>query len=198
VFIELTDLLRCPAKHDEGFLVLIPNQMESRSIRSGLLGCPVCAREYHIVDGIALFEVDGQLGTPAPLVSGDEGADAGALVAFLGIEGPGGYVGLFGSAAARAEPLSALLPGVHFAAVNPPEATPETPVLSVLRAPTSPFRSRSLRGAVLGDSDPAWQEEAARSVLPGLRVVGRGHAPEIEELEPMGEAGGWWVARRTS
>jgi uncharacterized protein YbaR (Trm112 family) len=198
VFIELTDLLRCPAKHDEGFLVLIPSHMESRSVRSGVLGCPVCAREYRIVDGIALFEVDGEQGAAAPPAAGDEGADAGALVAFLGIEGPGGYVGLFGAAAARAEQLSDLLPGVHFAAVNPPEATPETPVLSLLRAPSSPFRSRSLRGAVLGDSDRIWQAAAARSVLPGLRIVGRGPAPEIEELEPMGEAAGWWVARRTS
>ena len=98
-------------------------------------------------------------------------------------------VGLAGS-------LAPLLPGVHFAAVNPPEGIAETPVLSVLRSPASPVRSRSLRGAVLGGLDAAWQEEAARSVLPGLRVVGQGLPPEIEGFMLIGEAGGWWVLRR--
>ena len=53
VFIELTDLLRCPEPHEEQFLVLLPDQMQDRSVRSGKLGCPVCHREYRIVDGKA-------------------------------------------------------------------------------------------------------------------------------------------------
>ncbi len=40
--IELTDLLRCPADHDEAFLVLLPDRMEGRRVLAGHLGCPMC------------------------------------------------------------------------------------------------------------------------------------------------------------
>ena len=42
MFIELTDHLRCPADHEEAFLVLLPDQMDGRAVRGGALGCPVC------------------------------------------------------------------------------------------------------------------------------------------------------------
>ncbi len=52
MFIELTDHLRCPADHDESFLVLLPERMEGRSVRAGRLGCPVCGRTFELVDGV--------------------------------------------------------------------------------------------------------------------------------------------------
>ena len=53
-----------------------------------------------------------------------------------------------------------------------------------------------MRGVVLGapyGGDPAWVAEAARVVLPGLRVVGEGADPAREVIELMATAGGVWV-----
>lgn len=196
MFIELTDLLRCPSDHTESFLVLLPDEMEGRHVRRGRLGCPVCHREFPIEAGVARF------GEPRFPPSADEDADsmvnADTLAAFLGLEGPGGYAGLVGSAAGQVAPLSRRLPGIHLIAVNPPPAA-DLAGVSVLEAGMLPLRSRSLRGVTLGrgyGADPHWQAEAARVVLPGLRVVGQGRGPEQTELEVLAATGGWWVSRR--
>jgi uncharacterized protein YbaR (Trm112 family) len=194
VFIELTDHLRCPADHAESFLVLVPDSMEGRVVTSGRLGCPVCRAEYRIVRGIAEFgpvglrEAAASAGTP----------DAAAIHAFLGIDGPGGYVGLVGSAATLGPDLAPLLPGVHLVAVNPPVGILPSERLSVVRAPRLPLKSRGFRGIVVGTpeaSDRAWQEAAIRAVLPGLRITGTGPVPSPAGFELLGEAAGWWVGR---
>ena len=52
MFIELTDHLRCPAGHEESYLVLLPDEMQERSVRAGRLGCPVCGRTYEVKEGV--------------------------------------------------------------------------------------------------------------------------------------------------
>ncbi|HEU5153398.1 MAG TPA: hypothetical protein VFU03_01575 [Gemmatimonadales bacterium] len=197
MFIELTDHLRCPAPHDEAFLVLVPYEMDGRMVVRGVLGCPICQREFRINRGVAVFELSGRTGEAAPALTTSVEPDA--IVAFLGLEGPGGYLGLFGGAGGFAAGLEAALPGVHLVALNPPEGWTSSPSVSVLRGPMAPIKSRSFRGVVLGGdigSNPEWQKEAARCVLPGLRVVGEGTPPRLRELESLGEAGGWWVSRK--
>ncbi|HWA16927.1 MAG TPA: hypothetical protein VG817_10865 [Gemmatimonadales bacterium] len=189
MFIELTDHLRCPAEHDESFLVLIPDATRGRAVSAGLLGCPVCHREFRITDGVADFGAPS-VETPGPP---DPGL-AEALAVFLGLEGPGGYLGLIGQAAALAPQLSEQFAGVHLAAVNAPAGTEAGPSISLLRSPRVPFKSRSLRGLVLSAPfavDEQWSREAIAAVLPGLRIVGQGAAPP--GLELLGEAVGWWV-----
>jgi uncharacterized protein YbaR (Trm112 family) len=191
MFIELTDHLRCPAAHDESFLVLIPDRSEGRSVVAGLLGCPVCHREYRIADGRTDFGAP-----PVDTPGAPDPALAEALAVFLGLAGPGGYVGLIGEAGGLASELSQRLPGVHIAAVNPPAGSAMGPTVSLLRSPRVPFKSRSLRGVVLSQpfaADAQWQAEAISAVLPGLRIVGQGAAPP--GLEILGEAGGWWVGK---
>ena len=193
MFIELTDHLRCPRDHAEAYLVLLPDEVVNRGVRSGQLGCPICGATYPVSDGVAMLD-----GVPAPPEQGLPSADA--IHAFLGLTGPGGYVVLVGAAAAGWRELAALDPGVAFVALNPPAAVrDEPPILSVVRAARVPLKTRSVRGVVLGDpagSDPDWAREAARVVLPGLRVTGSGTPPDIPELELLGSAGGWWVAAR--
>jgi uncharacterized protein YbaR (Trm112 family) len=193
VFIELTDHLRCPRDHAEAYLVLLPDEVVNRGVRSGQLGCPVCGATYPVSDGVALLD-----GVPA--APEQELPSADAIHAFLGLTGPGGYVVLVGAAAAGWRELAALDPGVALVGLNPPAAVrDEPPVLSVIRAARVPLKTRSMRGVVLGDpagSDPDWAREAARVVLPGLRVTGSGTPPDIPELELLGSAGGWWVAAR--
>ncbi len=191
MFIELTDHLRCPAAHDEAFLVLIPDTMRGRTVLQGSLGCPVCHRVFPITEAVLAF---GEA-APAPEHPGLPSAEA--LLAFLGIEGPGGFVALVGSAAARAADLAALLPGVHAVAVNPPPGVTPSAAVSVIRSPRPPLKARSCRGLVLGApeaGDPAWAEVLG-SVLPGLRVTGAGAPPARPGLEVLASAGDWWVAR---
>ena len=196
MFIELTDHLRCPAAHAESFLVLSPDEMTGRTVHRGVLGCPVCRREYRIRQGVVHFMEEKEPVEPMPVVGR---VDAGAIAAFLGLEGPGGYVALVGDAAGFAAGLSRLWPGIHLVAVNPPWNSTPTDSLSVLEAPRLPVKTRALRGIVLGapyGQRLPWPDEAVQSVLPGLRAVGRGPVPEVAGFELLGEAEGWWVGRR--
>jgi hypothetical protein len=191
MFIELTDHLRCVADHDESFLVLLPSQMDGRRVLYGTLGCPVCQAEY----GVAGGELDMGAGPVPPLGAPPAGFAAPALLAFLGLEGPGGYVGLVGEAASAAKDLATALPGVHLVAINPVEPISPAPSLSVIRARRMPLKARSLRGVVVGEpaaADPGWQADAIRAVLPGLRATGRGPVPVLDGFELLGEAEGWW------
>jgi uncharacterized protein YbaR (Trm112 family) len=195
MFIELTDILRCPQPHAEQFLVLIPDQMVARSVIVGRLGCPVCQREYPIVDGMADFGGDTPAGDlVSPAVSGE------VLATFLGLSGPGGYVAMVGGNAGLGATLIAALPGVHLVGVNLAPDSRELPMLSVVRAPGIPIKSRNLRGVILLEpvaSEPKWLREAGRVTLPGLRVVGQGDLPVESTLEVLASAGGWWVAQKT-
>jgi uncharacterized protein YbaR (Trm112 family) len=190
MFIELTDLLRCPNPHDESFLVLLPDKMDGRSVRTGQLGCPVCGRTFQLVDGV--FDAGGAPQEPRG-GTGLSGDNASVLV---GLSGPGGYLALVGPVASLWEEVAALNPGVALVAVNPPEDVTDSAGISVIRGGMVPLKSRSLRGVVLGKpyaSDPTWVRDAARLVLPGLRVVGEGDQPPEDLIDVMASAGGVWV-----
>jgi uncharacterized protein YbaR (Trm112 family) len=190
MFIELTDHLRCPADHTESYLVLLPDQMEGRSVRAGRLGCPVCGRTYTLSDGV--LDLGGG-GAPLPETTllGPE-----ALTALVGLGGPGGYLVLVGRPGAAWREVAERNPGIGLVAVNPPSDVADEPGISVLRGGVLPLKSRSMRGVVLGSpfgGDPGWVAEAVRVVLPGLRVAGEGPVPEPGALELMAAAGGAWV-----
>jgi uncharacterized protein YbaR (Trm112 family) len=190
MFIELTDHLRCPAEHDESYLVLLPDRMEDRSVREGRLGCPVCGRTYMITDGV--LDVGGA-GSPDP---GPTLLTAEAATAFIGLSGPGGYLVLVGGPAAAWRDVAERNYGVALVAVNPPADVRDEPGLSVLRGGALPIKSRSMRGVALGKpwgDDPAWVREAARVVLPGLRIAGEGQVPDETVIELMAATGGVWV-----
>jgi uncharacterized protein YbaR (Trm112 family) len=196
MFIELTDHLRCPADHPEGFLVLLPDRIEGRSVLTGQLGCPVCGRTFQLQDGV--FDTgDAADWGPDPGTA----LDAEAVTALTGLSGPGGYLTLVGPLASRWRDIAELNPGVALVAVNPGPEVTEAPGISILRSGRLPLKSRAMRGVVLGRpyADQAhWVSEAARVVLPGLRVVGEGADPGAEMIDLMASAGGAWVgvARR--
>ena len=194
MFIELTDHLRCPVDHDEQFLVLLPGEMSGRMVREGELGCPVCGRTYRIEAGV----LRAAAGTPPPPPPAQPGLGADALAAFLGLGGPGGYLVLVGTPGGLWQELLALIPGVGPVLVNPPDATPDEYPVSIVRSDRVPLKSRSMRGVVLGAEvadDAWWRAEAARVVLPGLRVVGAGAtAPDDPRLDLLASTAGAWVA----
>ncbi len=190
MFIELTDHLRCPSEHDEQFLVLLPDRMEGRSVRSGQLGCPVCGRTFELKEGVL------DAGDGPPPADSTSSLSAEALAPLAGLHGPGGYLALVGAPGALSQEISERFPGIALVAVNPPAGVADGGNLSVLRAGTLPLKTRSMRGVVLGrpfGGDPRWVGEAARVVLPGLRVVGEGTDPPAERIELMASADGVWV-----
>ena len=194
MFIELTDHLRCPADHDEGFLVLLPDRIEGRSVLEGQLGCPVCGRTFELCNGV-LDTGDGQ----DLDASSASDLDADALTALVGLSGPGGYLALLGPVGSLWKDVAALNPGVALVAVNPRPEVTDAPGLSVLRGGRIPLKSRSMRGVVLGRpyaDDLHWVKEGARVVLPGLRIVGVGSDPPTDVIDLMASTGGVWVGTK--
>jgi uncharacterized protein YbaR (Trm112 family) len=189
MFIELTDHLRCPEDHEESFLILLPDQMDGRSVVTGQLGCPVCGRTYSVRDGI--LELGG---APAEVTGTRLTADT--LTALAGLSGPGGYFALVGPLSSLATEFHESNPGVALVAINPPADVVDAPAISVIRAARIPLKSRSMRGVALGPrfgDDPFWIGEATRVVLPGLRIVGEGAEPVQDAIELMASAEGVWV-----
>jgi hypothetical protein len=194
MFIELTDHLRCPADHDESFLVLLPDRIEGRSVIAGQLGCPVCGRTFELSNGVL------DTGDSPETTSATAGElDAEALNALVGLNGPGGYLALVGDVARHWSAVAELNPGVALVAVNPAPAITDAPGISVLSGGRIPLKSRSMRGVVLGRNyadDRHWIGEGARVVLPGLRIVGEGADPPADLIDLMASAGGVWVGTR--
>ena len=74
--------------------MLLPDEMQERSVRAGRLGCPVCGRTYVLSDGV-LDLGGGEAALPETTL-----LTAEALTAFVGLSGPGGYMVLVGRPAA--------------------------------------------------------------------------------------------------
>ena len=177
--IDLTEMLRCPEPHDEAFLVMSTGEMRGRMVRSGLLGCPVCGREYPLVKGVARFSGSGeQRAVPSAAPTGPPRSplpvDPESLQALLDLSGPGGYVVLVGNAARHAVGLAGLMGGIHFVGIDAPPDVEELPVLSLLACDSMiPLRRAMARAVVVGrdHAEAAWLAEAQRILLPGRRLV---------------------------
>jgi uncharacterized protein YbaR (Trm112 family) len=209
--IELTEMLRCPEAHREEMLVLSTGEVRDRMVRSGLIGCPVCHKEYPISRGIVNFrrsrervatEDSGSRPRvaayvpPSPLPS----ADATDLQALLELSGPGGYVVLVGSAVRQAPRLSSLMPGIHFVGINAPLEMEEQQTLSLLYANERvPLRTAVARGVVVGAdlATSPWLVEAHRVLLRGRRFVVENEEPELPiGLLKLAAEQGLWVGEK--
>src|SRR5216117_639344 len=200
-------MLRCPETHEEAFLVMSTGEMVGRMVRSVILGCPICRREYAIVRGVVNFSGPGT-GEGLPprqkyaVAAGapPRSPDAETLQALLDLSGPGGYVVLVGSAVRHAVGLAGLMGGIHFVGINAPADVEELPVLSLLTCETMiPLRGAIARGVVVGPerTSPAWLGEGLRVLLRGRRLViedERVTAPAGLKQLAMGE--GMWVGEK--
>jgi len=199
-------MLRCPETHEEAFLVMSTGEMVGRMVRSGILGCPVCRREYPIVKGVVDFSGGGRReagvsSKASPPVSRlPSPVDAPTLQALLDLSGPGGYVVLVGSAARHAIGLAALMGGIHCVGIDAPSDVEELPVLSLLACETMiPLRRAMARAVVVGPerASPPWLGEALRVLLRGRRLVieDEGARPPAG-VKQLAVGQGLWVGER--
>jgi len=201
--IELTEMLRCPEPHREDVLVLSTGEVKDRMIRSGLVGCPVCHKEYPITWGIVDFTGGARPSAPRGYVppSPLPMAEAASLQALLELAGPGGYVVLVGASARQAAGLAAMMEGIHFVGINAPRDLQELPVLSLLRANERiPLRSGMARGVVVGAdlATSSWLVEAHRVLLRGRRFVVESEEPELPiGLRKLAAGNGLWVGEKS-
>ncbi len=202
--IELTEMLRCPEPHREDAMVLSTGEMVGRMVRSGLIGCSVCRKEYLITNGIVDFTgagtgKGGRAGSDAPRPPSSVPAPAD-LQALLELSGPGGFVALLGEAARHAVGLAGLMAGIHFIGINAPPDVEELPVLSLLRVGSViPLRQSVARGVVVGAdlATSAGLVEAHRILLRGRRFVVLHERPELPiGLEKLATAKGLWVGEK--
>jgi hypothetical protein len=194
VHIELVDALRCPASHDDTWLVASVTRFDGRDIVDGVLGCPVCHRQYAVRRG----EVDfggAEGGEPEALGDADasEMPDASRTPnadellrarALLALGDVGGIV-LLGGALARFAPhladevqVAPLLLNAPRSAWSPGGAT------SAIRAREAlPIASGALRAAWLDASTANARvvAEAARALRAGGRLV----APASAAVPPV-------------
>src|SRR5256884_7953965 len=160
-------MLRCPESHGEAFLVMSTGEMLGRMVRSGILGCPICRREFPIAKGVVNFS-GGETHDPGWVVATGGShpasriphpADSETLQALLDLSGPGGYVVLVGAAARHAVALAGLMGGIHFVGVHAPPRAAELPVLRLLPCETMiPPRRAHAPGGVVGPArgSPPW------------------------------------------
>jgi len=183
VFIEVTEILRCPQPHDESYIICGPVSMDGRDVVRGGLACPVCRAEYPIVDRVAWFAPpDAEAGLRAPGARSNLTADG--VRTFLDLQGGGGYVLLVGNAGRFGAELAGLLPLSAVVCLGLSANRPDTGPVSVVHSPrTMPVKRRCVRAVVIGSDaavDP-WLSGAVDTLLPGLRVI-----VEDESAAPAG------------
>lgn len=177
MFIDLLDALRCPADHDETWLVARIDKMAGRYIAEGSLGCPVCRREYAIRKFVTYFTESFAASAPVEPVVLTTDDRLTRVAALLDLGAPGGFVGLAGNAAEVAIAL-ALAFDVQTVLLNPPFAVEPSEGCSVVRCGgRAPLAAGSLR-ALAYDKHVAADEALVTSLVRAVRSGGRVLAPE--------------------
>jgi len=198
MFIELAELLRCPAEHEDTYCVLSSDETEGRRVISGTIGCPVCRAEYPVEDGVVQFGPDPLLGrnSRSDDITVEDTPDPEVMQALLSLEIGAGYVALVGSVTRLSDPLAKLTSQIQFVGVNPPPDVRESTELSLLRSPGAiPLRSGTARGIVLGQEyvGEPWLAEAGRVLMSGQRMVVVGEAVSMDGVSQLAADGGLWV-----
>lgn len=190
--LEIAEYLQCPARHAQGLCVVLPDEMIGRSVRRGIVACPVCHREYPVRDGVVDF--GGAAAVFDPFLPAPD-----VVQALMDLGGPGGHVVLVGSAARLALPLHARVGGVHFMAANAPPDVEDSDAVSLVRHPSVlPLRDAIARGVVVGREHctAAWLREGARVLLRGLRFVALVPAVDVAGVQQLASGEGMWVGAK--
>lgn len=201
MFVEHAELFRCPATHEETWLVAAAHRAVGRRIVDGVLGCPVCRAEYPVVGGVAYFGVAAEPGD-ASGSSRERAAPDEALVlraaALLALGEPGGVAVLHGTWAPAGAALIELA-RVQLVLVNPAPG-PDVPDegVSVVRTRSRlPLGGGALRAAALDDTATAeLLASAVHVVRAGGRLVAPARLAVPAECRELARDERHWVAER--
>lgn len=196
MFIELIDTLRCTGDHPETWLVASILERDERLVLEGMLGCPVCHRQYPISRGIAWYGRDPST-TELP-ASGAPVDPEGAMRAAAFLAPPeGAMVALTGEWARYAHGIAELVP-VRIFAINPSSAVEESEQVAIVETDEGlPFAALSLRGVALGEGATARELESAVRVLKdGRRLVAPVSLPVPEEIQELARDERYWVGEK--
>jgi len=201
MFIELVDSLRCVEPHEDTWLVASVSRMNGRHIMTGMLGCPLCRREYPIRDGVAWFAGRSEGAEPADLTRPAEAADPELVTraaALLGLSDAGGIVVLGGHWVDCANPLAELGPAhVIILDALPPSGSAQE-VSAVVIGDRLPFAPGTVRGVALGtpSSTPARVASAAQVLRPRGRLIAPAAVDRPAEVTELARDAADWVAER--
>lgn len=196
MFIEVIDTLRCPVDHRDSWLVASITERDDRLVREGLLGCPVCAREYPIASGVAWFGVDTGAELQSSTAAPDDPEGALRVGAYLA-PAEGSTVVLAGRWAEHARALAELMP-LRVFVVNPGVALDDSERVATVRTSMGlPFAPRSLRGVAL-DERAAQRDldDAVRALADGARLVAPVSLALPAEMNEIARDEGWWIAEK--
>jgi uncharacterized protein YbaR (Trm112 family) len=201
MFIELVDALRCPVPHEESWLVVSATSLEARHVRAGVLGCPVCRREYPVIDGIADFRMEEEIAThestsPSALL---ELIPPGHLAAIMNLADPLGFAVLTGRWGEQATALLELVDSPPLLLVDPPPGVAMRPGLSGVRCGLSlPLAVGAARAVAVDSVEPVRLSSAAQVTRVSGRLVAPVDAPVPEGVRELARDGDVWVAERES
>jgi Methylase involved in ubiquinone/menaquinone biosynthesis len=175
LYIELIDLLRCPRIHDESWLVAAFHKMENRFVIEGRLGCPICASNYKIRDGVAdLRDEQSELLSPSePVAAHGVDDEAMRVAAMLGLVKPGSVVVMVGTDADLAGEVSELSEARVIALNSRSRQSSEREnVACVTSGARFPLAAASVDGVMLERGSPeSAVAESIRVLKPGGRLV---------------------------
>jgi hypothetical protein len=200
MFIELVDSLRCLERHDETWLVAGVTRMDGRHIVEGLLGCPICRREYPVHDGVAWFttpfEPASARGARAAAAADSEWTTRAA--ALLGLADAGGIVCLGGEWIDCADALSELEPS-HVVVLNAqPDASSSQVISAIMVGDRLPFGAGTVRAAALGGESSQLLASTAECLRSRGRLVGPVTATVPAGVVELARDAQHWVAERAA
>ncbi len=193
MFIELVDHLRCPASHEETWLVAAVESFHGRYIARGSLGCPICRAQYRVEAGAVCFAAPPSAPEGAARYGEDDVLRARAL---LGLTDEAGVVGLVGASASMVHALEEQAQ-VMLLLVNPRGVTPEPGLSTLWVADHFPATSGVLRGALVDASpSPALMEGLVRALRQGGRLVAPVSLPVPAGIKELARDDREWVGEK--
>jgi len=198
---DLLDALRCPAPHEESWLVAMVHRAEGPVLHDVDLACPHCQREFTVRDRVADFRVDVAAESPPRNVLQAHAPDALRLAALLGLspdEQPAArpvlLAGVYASAS-RALSEVTRVPQVLVNASEPPEHV-RLEAVSVLRVGHAlPLGVATLDAAALdtAHANATFVASVVRAIRAKGRLVAPVHLPVPEGVRELARDDCEWV-----
>ncbi len=192
---DLLDSLRCPAPHDESWLVAVVHVASGSELIDAELACPVCGAEYRVADGVAHF-------SEAPMPANDTVPTDDQLLrlaALLGVAESRQPVALVGRYAAGSEPLASYVAAPQLL-VNAAGGRRAVGASRIVVADRLPLGVDTLAAVAVDavNASTSMLDSAARALRLGGRLVAPAHAPIPAGMRELARDATEWVAETTT